>query len=95
MTELFIELVIVGNAIEEKDRVVYLLASLPDSFSTLVTALEANKDFLKIEVVTEKLLHAEKKQKEKSSPSSSGNKAMMTRRHFKGKVPQCYHCKQY
>ena len=95
MTELFNELAIVGDAIEEEDRVVYLLASLPDSFNTLVTALEANEDVPKMEVVTEKLLHAERKHTEKSSPGSSGDKAMMTRRHFKGKGPQCYHCKQY
>ena len=39
----------------------YLLASLPDSFTTLVTALEANKDVPKMEVITERLLHAERK----------------------------------
>ena len=32
MTELFNELAIVGDAIDDEDRVVYLLASLPDSF---------------------------------------------------------------
>ena len=44
MMELFYELAIVRHEIEEKDRVVYLLASLPDSFNTLVTSLEANED---------------------------------------------------
>ena len=63
MTELFNELAIVGDTIEEEDRVVYLLASLPDSFNTLVTALEASKDVPKMEGVTERLLHAERKQK--------------------------------
>ena len=62
MTELFNELAIVGDAVEEEDRVVYLLASLPDSFNTLVTALEASEDVPKMEVVTERLLHAERKQ---------------------------------
>lgn len=52
MTELFNELAIVGDAIEEEDQAVYLLASLPYSFNTLVTALE---DVPKIEVVTERL----------------------------------------
>ncbi len=37
MTELFNEMAIVGDAIDEE---VYLLASLPDSFNTLVTANE-------------------------------------------------------
>ena len=73
----------------------YLLASLPDSFNTLVTALEANEDVPKMVVVTEKLLHAERKQTEKSRPDSSGDKAMMTRRQFKGRGLQCYYCKQY
>ena len=40
-TELFDELAVVGDAVEEEDRVINVLASLPDSFSTLVTALEA------------------------------------------------------
>ena len=79
MTRLFNELAIVGDAIEEEDRVMYLLASLPDSFNTLVTALEANEDVPKIEVVAEKLLHTERKHMGKASPDSSGDKAMMTR----------------
>ena len=54
MTELFNELAIVGDEIDEEDRVVYLLASLPDSFNTLVTALEANEDVPKMEIVTER-----------------------------------------
>ena len=95
MTELFNELAIVGDAIEEEDRVVYLLASLPDSFNTLVTALEANEDVPKMEVVTEWLLHAERKQKEKSSPDSREEKAMMTKRQFKDRGPQCHYCKKY
>ena len=70
MTELFNELAIVGDGIEDEDRVVYLLASLPDSFNTLVTALEANEDVPKMEVVTERLLHFESKQKGKTSSDS-------------------------
>ena len=37
MVETFNELSIVGDAITDEDRVVYLLASLPQSFNTLVT----------------------------------------------------------
>ena len=57
MTEIFNGLSIIGDAVEEDDHVVYLLASLPDSCNTLVTALEANFDVPKMEVVTEHLLH--------------------------------------
>ena len=95
MTELFTELAIVGDAIEENDRVVYLLASLPDSFSTLVTALESNEDVPKMEVVTERLLHFERKQKEKSGSDSSDERAMVMKRQFKGTRPQCHYCKKY
>lgn len=62
---------------------------MPDSYNTLVTALEAHEEVPKMEVITEKLLHAEKFMKEKSSPDSSGDKAMMTKRYFKG------NCKKY
>ena len=44
MTEIFNELSVIGDPISEEDRVVYLLASLPDSYNTLVTALKANQD---------------------------------------------------
>ena len=37
----------------------YLLASLPDSFDTLVTALEVNEEVPKMEVVIERILHSD------------------------------------
>ena len=95
MTELFNELAIVGGAIEDEDQVVYLLASLPDSFNTLVTALEASEAVPQMEVVIERLLHTERKQKEKSSSDPSAEKAMTTKRQFKGRGPQCGYCKRY
>ncbi len=56
MTELFNDLTVVGDTIEEEDRVVYLLASL----STLFTALEASQDIPKMEPVTDRLLYITK-----------------------------------
>ncbi len=91
MTELFNELAIVGDAIDEEDRVVYLLASLPDSFNTLVTALEANEDVPKMEIVTERLLHSERKQKDKNSVDFS-EKAIAAK--FKGRSLRCHYCKR-
>ncbi len=41
MTEIFEALAVIGDAVSEEDRVVHLLASLPESFNVLVTALEA------------------------------------------------------
>lgn len=40
LTETFDALSVVGDHIDEEDHVVHLLASLPDSFNVLVTALE-------------------------------------------------------
>ena len=64
MTELFEGLSVIGDPVSEEDRVVYLLASLPESYNMLVTALEANVDVPKMEVVTERLLHKERKMNE-------------------------------
>ncbi len=42
VTEIFNWLSVAGDPVAEEDRVVHLLASLPDSYSMLVTAFEAN-----------------------------------------------------
>ena len=81
----------IGCPVEEEDRVVHLLASLPDSYSMLVTALEANSVVPKMEVVTKRLLHEERKQKEKDSLVSSSSKAFPVSR-SKKVVPKCFHC---
>ena len=47
MVEIFDELAIIGEPIEEEDRVVHVLSSLPDSFNMLVTALEASPEVQK------------------------------------------------
>ncbi|KAF2359760.1 hypothetical protein FHG87_009479 [Trinorchestia longiramus] len=60
--ELFEELAIIGDAMEEEERVIILLSSLPDGFSTLVTALEAHEKIPAWEVVTERLLNEERRQ---------------------------------
>ena len=46
----------------DEDRVVRLLASLPEGFSTLVTALEASEKVPSMEVVIDRLLYEEKNQ---------------------------------
>ncbi len=73
MTELFNALSEMDVPLTEDDRVVYLLASLPESFSGLVTALE---DVPKMEIVTEKLLHYEVKLKVRGGSSAEDEKAM-------------------
>ena len=63
MTEIFDGLSVIADPMQEEDCVIHLLASLPESFNMLVTALEANHDVPKIDVVTEQLLHAKRKMK--------------------------------
>ena len=47
------QLAVVSEPVKEEDRVVYFLASLPEYYSVLVTALEANSDVPALAVVTE------------------------------------------
>ena len=85
------ELSIIGVPISEEDRVVYLLASLPESYNVLVTALEANSEVPKMEVVTERLLHEEQKLRDRASGMRSES-AMME---YQRRNPvRCHYCKK-
>ena len=66
LTEIFDELSVIGDIVSEEDKVVYLLASLPDSYNMLVTSLEVQETVPKWSVETERLLHEETKMKEKT-----------------------------
>ena len=57
LTETFDELSIIGDPLDEENQVVHLLASLPESYDMLVTALEASPEVPELEIVTERLLH--------------------------------------
>ena len=57
LTEVCDELSAVGEPVKEED----LLASLPECYSVLVTALEANPTIPTLTIVTERLLHEESK----------------------------------
>ena len=95
MTEVFNELSVIGAEMDEEDRVVYLLASLPDTYNTLVTALEANSDVPTMEIVTERLLHEERKVLERKgfeTALSLRSKAMTTVRRKPRTGPKCHYC---
>ncbi len=62
--ELTGKLVSIGAAISEEDQVVTLLGSLPSSYSTIVTALEARVDDISLDLVQQALVHEEQKQKD-------------------------------
>ena len=88
MVEIFDALSVMGDHVEEEDRVVHILASLPDSFGMLVTALEANSEVPAMEVVIERLLHEEKKMVEKDSHKDATCHDAFVGRHQKA----CYNC---
>uniref|UniRef100_A0A1X7T7I6 Uncharacterized protein n=1 Tax=Amphimedon queenslandica TaxID=400682 RepID=A0A1X7T7I6_AMPQE len=67
MTEVFSELSVIGDNISYEDCVVYVLASLPESFDMLVTAFEANSDVPNLDAGIEKLQHEERKQTERKA----------------------------
>ena len=93
MLELFDALSVAGETVKEEDRVVYLFASLSESYNVLVTALEANEEVPKLEVVTERILHQERKFQDRSEASSTKESAMTSRGSFRGKPKvKCYHC---
>ena len=96
MIEIFEELLVVGDPLQEEDQVIHLLAGLPESYSMLVTALEANADVPKMEVVMERVLHEERKQKEREVDMKRKDREVshfkaMTVTHQRRSV-KCYNC---
>ena len=71
MKEITDKLAAIGAPISEEDQVVMLLGSLPPSYSTLVTALEARVDDVTLNFVQQALIHEEQKQNGQFGHSSS------------------------
>ena len=92
MTELFRGLAEMDSPLTEEDKVVYLLASLPESFGVLVTALEASPEVPKMEVVTERLLHEERKLISRTGAGAGDEKAMTAKDKRPRKKGPCHHC---
>ncbi|KAK3876705.1 hypothetical protein Pcinc_018517 [Petrolisthes cinctipes] len=92
MTEIFNELSIIGDQMNEEDRVVHLLASLPESYDMLVNALEANSEIPKMEFVTEKILHEERKSLVKDNDSISVKQEKAFYGKESRKTIKCHHC---
>lgn len=73
MKELTDKLAAVNSSISEEDQVVTLLGSLPSSYATLVTALEARFENLTLSYVQQALLSEEQRRKEQHSAPNSSN----------------------
>lgn len=97
MKELTDNLSPVGAPISHEDQVVTLLGSLPSSYSTLVTALEARIDDISIDYVQQTLRQEEKKRDvstgESSTPMSNNNALYGGVRRAKH-PPVCWKCNE-
>ena len=91
MMEIFEELSVIGDSIDEADRVLHLLGSLPDSYDMLMTALKASQDVLKWALMTEWLLYAETKIREKETGGAKST-AIMLKHHINKRWPKYFKC---
>ena len=57
MKMLAVKLATIGAAVSKEDQVVTLLASLPTSFATVVTALETKGEVMTMDYIQESLIH--------------------------------------
>jgi hypothetical protein len=90
MTEIFDSLAVIGDPVTEEDRVVHLLVRLPESFNMLVTALEANPEVPKMEMVMERLLHEERKVRDRDGTRPAKLKALTVQ--GQKKKFTCHYC---
>ncbi len=79
MMELFGQLAEIDSPLTEEEKVGYLLASLPDSFGVLVTALEASSEVPKMDMVSERLLLEERKIKNRDICSTKDEQVRMAK----------------
>ena len=77
MKDITDKLAAIGAPISEDDQVVTLLRSLPSSFATLITAIEARMDGVCLDYFQQALIHEEMKQSQLSGQLSVAESALM------------------
>ena len=99
MKEITDKLAAIGTSISDEDQVVTLLGSLPSSWTTPMTALEARVDDVQLSPVQQALIHEEQKlqtQLQSSSTSSYGSQptSALFGRQRKTKINKvkCFEC---
>ena len=102
MKELTDKLAAIAAPVAEEDQVVTLLGSLPQSYSSLVTALESREN-VSLSYVQQSLVHEEKKlsgefrqQTTGSSAAGEGTSALVGgyRRRTRSRRPVCFECQE-
>ena len=96
MQEIFDSMAVLEDPVSEKKQVMFILASLPESFQTMVTALAAStEDVPSLSDVKEKLRSEELRQKQIGESEDSGKKALASghsqMRNPKSRFP-CHFC---
>jgi len=92
MKEVTEKLAAIGAPIEEEDQVVTLLGSLPSSYSTLLTALEARVDNIKLDFVQQALMNEDLKLKTHSQGEQQDSALLgKFRRPLRPGYFKCYH----
>lgn len=99
MKEITDKLASIGAPISEEDQVVTLLGSLPTSYSTIVTALEARVDDVRLDFVQQALIQEELKKKGTANEVSQNQQvdaALMgfQKRDKPRKPPVCWRCNE-
>lgn len=94
MKELTDRLAAIGAPVKEEDQVVTLLGSLPPSYSTLVTTLEAKAGELTLSHVQQALINEEQKRKEKSHKSQTDSALVNVHGRKKGRQVKCFGCEK-
>ena len=94
MKDITDKLAAIGAPVSEDDQVVTLLGSLPRSFATLVTAIEARMDGVSLDYVPQALIHEEMKQSQVSGQLSVAESALTGafKRNTPRDRPTCYGC---
>ena len=94
MKEITDRLASIGAPISEEDQVVTLLGSLPPSYSTIVTALEARVDNVNLPFVQQALIHEEHKRSVQTDDTASrSDLALMgARKYDNSRKPRCFGC---
>lgn len=95
MLEAFNQLSVVRNTILDKKRVVYLLASLPESLNMLVTVLESNAAVPEMDTVIVRLPHEKRKCKDRHGDNLANVGALTAKSKVRPKGPKCYSCQRF
>ena len=83
------KLAAIGEQIGEEDQVVTLLGSLPQKYATLVTALEARVDDIRLDFEQQALIHEEQKHSGEIEVNESESVLFEKSRQGKREPPMC------